>query len=101
MIYNMRRRKKKLYKWIFNERLDIGSTKTYYIVFYSNGKKFSSIETSRGWVTTMDYDSVRVYSRTDREAAKWPKGTAYRTVTFTEPPTGELLTFLQANATPL
>lgn len=101
MIYNMRRRKKKLYKWIFNERLDIGSTKTYYIVFYSNGKKFSSIEISRGWVTTMDYDSVRVYSRTDREAAKWPKGTAYRTVTFTEPPTGELLTFLQANATPL
>ena len=33
MIYNMRRRKKKLYKWIFNEILEIGTTKTYYIVF--------------------------------------------------------------------
>ena len=101
MIWNMRRRGKKLYKWIFNERLNIGSTKTYYIVFYSNGKKFSSIQISRGWVTIMDYDSVRVYSRTAQEAAKWPEGTAYRTVTFTEPPTGEPLTFLQANATPL
>lgn len=101
MIYNMRRRKKKLYKWLFNERLEIGTTKTYSIDFYSNGKRFSSIRISRGYITTMDYDSVRVYSRSGREAAKWPEGTAYRTVTFTEPPTGRLLTFLQANATPL
>lgn len=101
MIWNMRRRKKKLYKWIFNEKLGIGSTKTYYIVFYSNGEKFSSIRISRGWVTIMDYDSVRVYSRTANEATKWPKGTAYRTVTFTEPPTGDLLAFLRENATPL
>lgn len=101
MIYNMRRRKKKLYKWIFNEILGIGSAETYYIVFYSNGEKFSSIRIRRGWVTIMDYDSVRVYSRTANEAEKWPKGTEYRTVTFTEPPTGDLLTFLQANATPL
>ena len=101
MIWNMRRRKKKLYKWIFDERLEIGTTKTYSIDFYSNGERFSSIRISKGYVTTMNYDSVRVYSRVNHEAAKWPEGTAYRTVTFTEPPTGELLTFLQANATPL
>lgn len=101
MIWNMRRRKKKLYKWIFDERLEIGTTKTYSIDFYSNGERFSSIRISKSYVTIMDYDSVRVYSRSGQGAAKWPKGTAYRTVTFTEPPTGGLLTFLQANATPL
>lgn len=101
MIYNMRRRKKKQYKWIFNERLKIGTIKTYSIDFYSNRKKFSSIRISKGWITVMDYDSVRVYSCTANGVVKWPEGTACRTIEFTKPPTGELLAFLQENATPL
>ena len=100
MIWNMRRRKKKLYKWLFNERMIIDRNRTFYAAFYSNGEKFSSIKVSKGYIRIMDYDSVRIYSYGDGNS-KWHKGAAYRTVAFTEPPTGELLAFLQEFATPL
>lgn len=100
MIYNMRRRKKKLYKWLFNEKMLFDLQATFRADFYSNGEKFSSIKLSKGWTRTMDYDSVRIYSYGDGNS-KWHKGTAYRTVAFTEPPPRELLRFLKEFATPL
>lgn len=107
MIYNMRRRKKKVsLKWYFNSQLSILENRTYTANFTSNERTFIALITntsslSGGFAYVYHaYGSDRndiVYSIKTRA---W-KAEAYRTVEFDEAPTGELLAFLQANATPL
>lgn len=107
MIWNMRRRKKKVsLKWYFNSQLSIRESHTYTANFTSNERTFIALITntaswSGGLAYTFDaYNGNRneiVYSI---QAKTW-KAEAYRTVEFDEAPTGDLLTFLQANATPL
>lgn len=102
MIYNMRRRKKKAqmsFTWYFNPQPSIVRNYTYTAIFTSNGIKFISLNTSTssfaGGILYGDKDLVYLLSE-----RKWANR-AYRTVVFDEAPTGELLAFLQANATPL
>lgn len=80
-----------------------GEFATTQISFTSNGQKFTSIgaNDSSGVAMILYYDSY--------EVAGYDPGTgpyvyefdneAYRKLTFDTPPTGELLTWLQANAT--
>ena len=69
--------------------------------FVSNGQSFSSILKSRsGFINGIAYDNLMVATGTTISlGVAWDTWTdqAYRTVTFSEPPTGELLTWLQAN----
>lgn len=99
MIYNMRRRKKKHLTWLFNETINLvtamyttnftdGSNKSYTGI-YTNKSNRSMNYAEKG--TTMH---LEVYTQ-----RKGWKGNTYKKVTFDEEPTGELLTFLQANAT--
>lgn len=98
MIYNLPIMKKKEETWIFNEEIlhwNGGAS----ISFRSNEKTFSKI--SRKKVRIRDqisysifYDETEVYSFYH----EWWTDDAYRTVTFLEPPTGDLLTWLQNNA---
>lgn len=79
-----------------------GELVTTQIAFTSNGQKFTSIGTY--------YSGIFVILRYDNnEVAGYDPGTggvyefdneAYRTVVFETAPTGELLTWLQANAIP-
>nr|DAQ20798.1 MAG TPA: hypothetical protein [Caudoviricetes sp.] len=81
--------------WLLNTNPKWEGIKKYNINFISNGEAFIEI--------TMDFvlryiqpngDSVTVYS----ENGGWGN-TTYRTITFDEEPTGDLLTWLEANGT--
>lgn len=100
MIYNMRRRKKKVsLKWYFNPYPSIQKNYTYTAKFTSNGRTFDFLRTKTpSWLGGIEYgDKDLVYLTTNKT---WSHE-AYRMVEFEKEPTGELLTFLQANATPL
>lgn len=109
MIWNMRRKKKKS-TWVFDEfpKIKTWRSRNYSASFQSNGEKFTYLKvtaaTSSGITWSLYYSQVitsgvgvRAYNS---KSNTW-KNKAYRTVTFDEEPTGNLLTFLQANATPL
>ena len=99
MIYNMRRRKKKVsLKWYFNSEPSITRNHVYNADFTSNGASFTGIETII--YAGISYRGKRQITAYMTDLRRWTNR-AYRTVTFDEPPTGELLTFLQENATPL
>lgn len=108
MIYNMRRRKKKQSTWYFYSRLSYGEPQTFSANFESAGRAWTGIQvsaTKRDGVTQMWYllnssnpylARVSVYT-----IIKGFENEEHRTIIFDEEPTGELLAFLQANATPL
>lgn len=107
MIWNMRRRKKKVsLKWYFNPQPSIRESHTYTANFTSNERPFIALNTNVvSWQGGLAY-IYHVYGSNKRETvysiqAKSWKAEAYRTVEFDEAPTGDLLAFLQANATPL
>ena len=86
--------------WIIKDNAS-GEFATTQIAFTSNGQKFTSIGTNR------DYGPIVLYYD-NTEIAGYEPGTgvryefdneAYRTITFDTTPTGDLLTWLQANAT--
>lgn len=109
MIYNMRRRKKKKQlTWLFSNSLYYEASepsKTFSATFESAGKEFYSIQLSihpRMGVTQMQYVPSQVFGTVSAYTkGEGFKNKDYQTVTFREEPTGELLAFLQANATPL
>lgn len=113
MIFNERRRKKKVsLTWYFNETIDITSQPDKFWGFGS-GIAVSFVSGYYGFTydhLIRDYDDaygVRtlIYRReinNTRDLAYrngW-RAQVYRTVVFDELPTGDLLTWLQANATP-
>lgn len=97
MIYNRpRAAKKKRLTWYFNDKLD-GSAYT----FSANFKPAASlllydgiVKVNLGMNYTHDGEETPVYA-----FSMW-LGASFRTVTFDEEPTGDLLAFLEANATP-
>ena len=80
--------------WYFNENLRTGSA-TYTISFTSNSTRYSKLKTSPFTRESLKYDNTLVYGR-----KSWINQ-SYRKLTFDTPPTGALLTWLQANATKL
>lgn len=110
MIYNMRRRKKKPKQltWRFYNRLRYGKGQDFSANFESAGRAWAGIRISAhegDWVTQMWYltnnsnpllAKVSVYT-----INKGFENSEHRTITFEKEPTGDLLAFLQKNATPL
>ncbi len=85
--------------WVINEFSETRSGETYEIKFTSNGKQFSKIvfeEPSR-FSQYLYYDDLAVANASGSSYYHFEVD-AYRTVTFDEEPTGDLLTWLQANA---
>ena len=109
MIYNMRRRKKKpKLKWYFNA--DLVPITTSKIIFGGALKSADSEYTGMQYNTTKVGNEYVIseleYMRRPVKTTVWDRGRGwtssfYRTVEFEKEPTGKLLTFLQANATPL
>lgn len=85
--------------WVINKSPDVSTDMLVTINFTSNGESFDQFQIDsvipgiiylkNGSGTGYQYDS-----------ASWSYGEAYRTVVFETTPTGELLTWLQANAVP-
>lgn len=101
MIYNLPRAKKKGETWYLNEEPTNGQI-DYSVNFISNSKSFiriygySSVKFGYAIEYTASNDTVYVYNADLSD--KWESGEAYRTITLAEPATGDLLTWLQANA---
>ena len=76
--------------WVLNETLS-GELPRVNIEFVSNGMNFGSILYGDA-IHYLAYDKEQVY------LGGW-SNQAYRTITFDTPPTGDLLTWLQANGT--
>lgn len=86
--------------WVINELSAARDGETYEIKFSSNGKQFSRIvfeEPSR-FSQYLYYDDLAVANAAGSGYYHFVVDQAYRTITFDEPPTGDLLTWLQANA---
>lgn len=68
--------------------------------FLSNGETFSSIKVNGGFGDdTIYYDDKYIVYCQDDDYVDWKVDIAYATITFSTPPTGDLLTWLQANGT--
>lgn len=81
--------------WVLNEWLDT-TLFSYSVNFLCNNITYNSIlrREGKGGAIKMYYGNTSVMADT----ASW-YNQAYRTITFLEPPTGNLLTWLQANGT--
>ena len=93
--------------WVINEIPQwIGiSSRDFSIKFTSNNQSFTLFRFNRSGVNQYDlqYNDVVVNGGTWNNSLNRPNWTgwtneAYRTITFAKPPTGDLLTWLQANA---
>lgn len=95
--------------WVINERLYSSAFNDSYLFnasFVSNGQTFSgffakwvSPDYQLGYFTDVNQSAYnQVYTMDMAGTRSWLMGEAYRTITFSEPPTGDLLTWLQANA---
>lgn len=97
MIYNRpRRQEKKRLKWYFNSKIQISRAATYSGVFTCNNVTYTAIILAAGFNAAMKYGNTTVYTLA---AGGWISE-RYRTIVFTEEPTGSMLAFLEANATP-
>ena len=109
MIFNRPRAKKKVsLTWYFNNTITITESLEYVAAFTlaTSDKNFTALRLTKGTKQNTIQglfqlfpgytQKLSLYSNTGR----WSKQ-EYRTITFEEEPTGDLLTFLQANATPL
>lgn len=104
MIYNMRRRKKKVsLKWYFNTDLTRTTNKSFSldVVFKSGNTRYLKMECNlkSGIVSQLIYGGSREHVVWDQKNTWYDE--RYRTVEFEKEPTGKLLRFLQLNATPL
>lgn len=110
MLFNepRRRQKKVSLTWYFNDEITITKSVEYEAAFTlaTSNKNFTALKLSKGMerntiqgiykLLPAGYtQKVSLYAST----SGWSKQ-EYRTITFEEEPTGDLLTFLQANATP-
>lgn len=109
MIYNMRRRKKKVsLKWYFNADLVPITTSTlrFGVAFRSadsgySGMRCDPVQIGNEYVISKLMYMGRPFNTTVRDRGRGWVNEFYRTVEFEKEPTGELLRFLQKNATPL
>lgn len=99
MIYNRPRRRKKKpdgRTWYFKDTIKIWFNTSYVGRFSCSGRNFSTIglNASTDAMSYVSDKTVTVYLKGVWQAEE------YRTIVFEKPPTGDLLAFLEANATP-
>lgn len=98
--------------WYLNETISWSAGATYYAVFMCDGSYYDAIHLtyntnpSASWYikyrnhgSTTWKNAAKLSRTTHIPQFSWTKE-VYRTITFDTPPTGDLLTWLKANATP-
>ena len=81
--------------WVLNETLG-SHNKTYTINFTSNNNRYTTLTLSPFVTSRLKYGDTLVYGNRGSQGSGWINQ-AYRKLTFDTPPTGALLTWLQAN----
>lgn len=104
MIYNLPRAKKKEETWVINDTyalLDSVTEVEADIKFVSNGESFDGlacIQIGRNFFIFYSTGATKKEVWDSDGGWEGVSSEAYRTITFEEAPTGNLLTWLQANA---
>lgn len=98
--------------WYLNETISWSAAETYNADFTCDGDYYNAIgltyspkPMSQNYIRYRRHGStkwvnVASLTNTQRPKFEWYNKEAYRTITFDTPPTGDLLTWLTANATP-
>lgn len=86
--------------WYFNNTIDVSIGRTFAINFLSGGLSCQQLQVGDFAGYLVYYSGGNAYLAYSSKANSWYNGTNYRTITFEEAPSGDLLTWLQANATP-
>lgn len=86
--------------WYFNNTIDVSIGQTFAINFLSGGLSCQQLQVGDFAGYLVYYSGGNAYRAYSSKANSWYNGTNYRTITFDEAPSGDLLTWLQANATP-
>ena len=83
--------------WLLNEQVDATTLLTTQVNFTSNNTQYTYIVARKGYIA---YSNSEEWNDTNMvyDTVSW-SDPAYRTITFETAPTGELLTWLQANGT--
>lgn len=88
--------------WVLNEQCYDFPENGVTANFISNNINFNAMSVKGGFRAALYYDNTHVaraeLSHDGYDVRNWTDQ-AYRTITFLEPPTGDLLTWLQANGT--
>ena len=83
--------------WLLNEQVDATTLLTTQVNFTSNNTQYTYIVARKGYIAYSNFeewdDTNMVY-----DTVSW-SDPSYRTITFETAPTGDLLTWLQANGT--
>lgn len=87
------------FTWLINKSPDVSTDMLVTINFTSNGESFDQfqVDVAMPGIIYLKNGSGTGYQYDD---GSWKYGETYRTVAFETAPTGELLTWLQANAVP-
>lgn len=86
--------------WYFNETIDVSISRNFVINFLSGGLSCQTLQVGDAFGHLVYYSGGTAYRVYSSYSYSWNNGTNYRTITFDEAPSGDLLTWLQANATP-
>lgn len=86
--------------WYFNETIDVSISRNFVINFLSGGLSCQTLQVGDTFGYLVYYSGGTAYRAYSSHSYSWYNGTNYRTITFDEAPSGDLLTWLQANATP-
>lgn len=84
--------------WLLNENLNTGNA-TYRIDFTSNNTRYTTLTIQLFARSRLKYDNTLVNGDRGAGLGNGWINQAYRTITFDTAPTGNLLTWLQANGT--
>lgn len=98
MIYNWPIAKKKGETWVINSSSEVYPGNSYTINFISNDKSFGQIifASETKFSAPLYYDNIEVANGHGSSRYVF-NDEVYRTIKFLEPPTGDLLTWLQQN----
>lgn len=86
--------------WYFNNTIDVSIRRNFAINFLSGGLSCQQLQVGDFAGYLVYYSGGTAYRAYSSKTNSWYNGTNYRTITFDEAPSGDLLTWLQANATP-
>lgn len=85
--------------WYLNDTVSYTSSTYFSCAFTSNNERFVAIKYGGGAMSGLDYKYSNGNGRTVVILGNSWLDNSYRTITFDEEPTGDLLTWLEANGT--
>lgn len=85
--------------WYLNDTVSYTSSTYFSCAFTSNNERFVAIKYGGGAMSGLDYKYSNGSGRTVVILGNTWMDNSYRTITFDEEPTGDLLTWLEANGT--